>query len=345
MEKTKHIYHVGPLPDSPGGIATVIGIYLQRYQEKYGLKMIGTYAGKARLSLFAVAVIKVSWICLTEKEPLFHIHISKGGSCLRKMIIATICNLSRKDYILHIHGGQFLEFIMAERPFVRRYIVFIFNRSRKIVTLANYWKAEYDRQFNDRLVTVIPNPCPDFGQSCQKKSNPVPVILFIGLLCPAKGIYDLIDAIKIIVQTRQVRVRIFGNGEVDKVTEYAAGIDGLTVSPWVERKKIIDEYKQADIFLLPSYIEGLPMVILEAMSCGLPIIATNVGGIPEMVHDGYNGFLLMPGDIAGLVEKLMILIDQKNVRESMGENSLKQMRENYALENLDRQIAALYSNQ
>lgn len=342
MQKPRNIYHVGPIPGSPGGIATVIGIYLQRYQEKYHLEVIGTYAGKAQLALYIKAVLRVTWICLSEKKPLFHIHISKGGSCLRKIIIASVCNLFQKPFMLHIHGGQFLEFFNAQKSLVRRYLVFIFNRSVKIITLADYWKVEYGQLFDTQKVIVMPNPCPVLGEAGREKQNPIPVILFSGLLCQAKGIYDLIDAVKIVGQSHPILVRIFGNGEVEKVREYAAGMGSVTVFPWVDRAIMTEEYKRADIFILPSYIEGLPMVILEAMGNGLPIISTRVGGIPEIVIEGYNGFLLTPGDITGLSQKIAVLIDQKALREEMGQNSYQHVQANYTLENLDRQIEALY---
>ena len=90
---------------------------------------------------------------------------------------------------------------------------------------------------------------------------------------------------------------------------------------WVSGAEKIDVFNIADIFVLPSYNEGLPISILEAMSYGLPILSTTVGGIPEIVENGVNGFLVEPGDKNALLEFLEVLVLNKTKRLEMGEKS------------------------
>jgi glycosyltransferase involved in cell wall biosynthesis len=110
----------------------------------------------------------------------------------------------------------------------------------------------------------------------------------------------------------------------------------------VDQETLIGEYDQADVFVLPSYIEGLPMVVLEAMGRGLPVIAARVGGIPEIVSDGHNGFLIEAGDVDSLVQKMETLADDKEQRLAMGRNSSQYVSRSMSLDTIAGQLAALY---
>ncbi len=87
---------------------------------------------------------------------------------------------------------------------------------------------------------------------------------------------------------------------------------------WLSEQEKIELLHSVDIFVLPSYHEGLPYAIIEAMASGLPIVASSVGGIPDVIRNGENGFLIEPGDIQGLVYYLETLIKDSNLRESIG---------------------------
>jgi glycosyltransferase involved in cell wall biosynthesis len=101
---------------------------------------------------------------------------------------------------------------------------------------------------------------------------------------------------------------------------------------------------EADVFVLPSYQEGLPMAILEAMAAGLAIVATPVGGIPEVVQDGYNGFLVAPGDIGALSEKLAILVGDPQLRELMGRRSRRFAEEQLDVRSYADRLVDLYDS-
>ena len=99
----------------------------------------------------------------------------------------------------------------------------------------------------------------------------------------------------------------------------------------------------ADIFILPSYNEGLPMSILEAMSYGLPVISTPVGGIPEIVKDGVNGYLIFPGDNEALAEKIELLAKNKELRLRMGQENYKLVSQKYNAGTIINQLKILYT--
>lgn len=347
MSRETAIYQVGPSPRAQGGMATVIGIYMKHYQERFGFRLISTYTGRGFLSnliAYCHALLGVTQACLFVKKPLFHIHIAAGGSCFRKISLATICRCFNKPYILHIHAGKFLDRLKNQHPLVRKYIVYILNNSAQIVTIAASWEKQYGLILDQRKITMIYNPCPVWKETLTERKNEHPVFLFAGLMSPAKGVYDLADAAKKLSETDFLQLRMFGRGGNEKLIAYIGNTDQIKIFSWADQVTLLSEYDNADVFVLPSYIEGLPMVILEAMGRGLPIIASNVGGIPEIVMDGYNGFLIEPGDIDSLVQKMRLLADDKKLRQTMGHNSWQHVSRNMSLQRISEQLDELYGN-
>ena len=149
-------------------------------------------------------------------------------------------------------------------------------------------------------------------------------VLFLGILGPRKGVFDLLPAFKGLVDGHagDVRLRIGGNGEVERAarTVRALGLAAqVELLGWVAGEAKQAQLAQADVFVLPSYNEGLPVSLLEAMAYGVPVISTRVGGIPELVRDGIDGFLIEPGDRAALEDRLRRLAEDARLRRTMGD--------------------------
>jgi len=155
-----------------------------------------------------------------------------------------------------------------------------------------------------------------------------PTIFFLGYLTKGKGVDDLIKAIKIIKnEVDDVKLYIGGNGpymkklkELVQELDLNGNVDFLGLLNDVEK---FGYMKSIDIFVLPSYWESFPMVLLEAMACGKPIITTNVGGNPFAVTDGVNGFLVKPNEPQRIAEHLIHLIKDKDLLQKMGQESKK----------------------
>jgi N-acetyl-alpha-D-glucosaminyl L-malate synthase BshA len=187
---------------------------------------------------------------------------------------------------------------------------------------------------------------------CKIGKNEV-LILFVGYLDSFKGIFELIDAFyEINKKNKNVKLMIVGTGP--KEDELKKKVSKLSLKNFViftgniapiEMHKY---YQAADIFLLPSYTDagGPPVVFIEAMACGLPVIGTNVGGIPEGIENGINGFIIPPKNVDELTNRLEILFKDKNLRKEFGNNSLKKIRENsMTLEKKADKLINLYENQ
>lgn len=166
----------------------------------------------------------------------------------------------------------------------------------------------------------------------------------MGKLEEDKGIYDLIKVgEKIITKNRNVKFVICGNGEIKKV-RFIVDEKGISqyfdILGWITEKK--KYFEESDIYILISYFEGMPVSVLEAASYGLPIIATSVGAIPEVVQDGLNGYLVSPGDVEEIAKKLLELIYDKNLRRLMGMESYNIANKKFEANIIAKRLSAIY---
>ncbi len=175
--------------------------------------------------------------------------------------------------------------------------------------------------------------------------------LYLGYLGQAKGSFDIIEAAKEIV-SRHVPV-IFDlvgeelkKGDVIQLQNQIdqAGLGNVvTLHPVATGSRKVEIFCDADIFIFPSYSEGMPIAVIEAMACGLPIIATRVGGVPEMVSDGVNGMLIDVGRPDQIADALQHLYDNPDMRHSMKMNSYKTAFEKFDIEKLVPRLVNIYS--
>ena len=168
----------------------------------------------------------------------------------------------------------------------------------------------------------------------------------IGWLLPIKGPLHLLKAMASVWQANpEIQLVYVGKGGLEQELRAEASrmgvFDRVTFLGW--RDDIPEIMQILDIFVLPSLNEGMGRVLVEAMAAGKPIVASNVGGIPDLVKNGYNGFLVKPGDVNGLSFAIKRLVDDKKMREEMGEKG-RVMAENYSVEKMIEKINALYSS-
>lgn len=168
---------------------------------------------------------------------------------------------------------------------------------------------------------------------------------FIGRVCEGKGIYHLIEALKALLP-REKRLKFIAIGECseDDIVEKLTALDGARVMLPGFKADIHNYYQAIDIVALPSLKEGLPTTIIEAMACGKAVVATNVGGIPEIINDGTNGLLVAPGDEAALVNSIQRLIDDEPLRRRLGEAAQTSASQNYSYDVLKQRIKLLYQS-
>ena len=161
-------------------------------------------------------------------------------------------------------------------------------------------------------------------------------ILCVGRLVPAKGQHTLVAALDLLVKAgRDVNLRFIGDGPDRASLEHdvkSRGIAGcVSFEGSVNQDQIGRFYREADAFVLASFAEGIPVVLMEAMAMEIPCVSTMITGVPELIRDGVDGLLVMPSDERALAETIARLIDDEGLRRRLGSAGRRRVAEKYDL--------------
>jgi glycosyltransferase involved in cell wall biosynthesis len=175
-----------------------------------------------------------------------------------------------------------------------------------------------------------------------------PLIGTVARLVPAKRLDYLLKAARIVCDTApQVRFLIIGDGPLRKELEELAlhlGLLSKNVKFLGHCQDITNIFSELDLFVLSSDTEGIPVSMLEAMAASISIVATNVGGIPQIIKDGHNGFLVSPRDPEGLANAILSLIDNSTLRGTFANEAYRTVKELYSTKVISQQIISLYND-
>jgi glycosyltransferase involved in cell wall biosynthesis len=325
-KKRLEIIHVGPT--SPGGMDTVIRFLAKSFSSS---RVISTRA-HAKRKIFHNAIIYLMSVVeiftlRRSKNRIFHIHTTKNGSLIRKFIISLILRARGEDYIVHMHAGS-LGWFRLNVPFVRHILFAYLSAARYVVVLSEFWKEYYSHKFPSLSnIHVVSNPCECVLQIPPRMKEKKKIkFLYAGTFVVGKGVFDLIDAFSRLDADPDVELHMFGSGDTESLRKHidqSAKNESVFLHCWLPHDEYLSTIELYDVFVLPSYAEGMPMSILEAMGHAMPIIASNVGGIPTLVTNGVNGYLIDAGDIDSLSEAMRNISSNPSLRAAMGFNSWK----------------------
>ena len=308
---------IGPAPTGRGGMASVVDVYFsQGLLETWPVRFLPTHreGGRLRKLWTGVYTFLVVFLCLVRRRVFaLHIHVAQRTSFYRKTLFALLATAFRTPYLFHMHGSEFREFYAGSSGLVRVLIRWVLRRAWAVITLSESWRTWVLTVAPGARVVVIYNPIAVDDALVRTEGSAERLnILFLGRLGQRKGIYDLLQAmVRLRERLPGVRLVCGGDGEIDEVRARAVALgieDSVAVVGWITGAAKQDLLEQASVYVLPSYNEGLPMAILEAMAAGIPVVASNVGGIPDAIEDGVDGFLIPPGDIELLSKRLEALL-------------------------------------
>lgn len=321
---SKQIITIGPSIDSQkGGIGILLHIYKDLFAD---FKYIDTYKGDSIWSMtFNYVNALVQLLVRFKKDKnikIVHVHGASRGSFLRKSIVILLSKMARKKVVYHIHGGGFDKF-SNRHTFITNYVI---SKCDALISLSNNWKRIFEEKFHHPSIFVIPNTfsLPHEDHSIRRKD--ICTFLFLGKICEEKGIYDLIEVISSNKEKYKGKIKLLigGNGEKDKLTKAIHELnlsDIVEFKGWVEDSIKAELFNLSDVFILPSYYEGVPISILEAFSYHIPAISTNVGGIPEILVDNFNGFLIQPGNKKEIEQAIDKFLSSDSQRLELGNNA------------------------
>lgn len=317
---------IGVSKTTYGGMAAVLVSYEKYFERK---RFIPTWRLGSRLvkGLYAFqAMIRCFLLLLFDRRiKLLHIHGAANASFYRKKVFVKMGKSFGKKVIMHQHAADFKAFF--EHSNDKQGISTTLNLCDILIVLSQSWKRYFTGigvcETKIRVLNniVIP-PAAFFPERTDSKLH----LLFLGEISNRKGIYDLLDVLK---QSQEVFLgklflRIGGNavdGDMDAFIAENNLSKLCKYEGWVSGEKKRECLEWADIYILPSYNEGLPIAILEAMSYAHPVISTNVGGIPEIVYHHKNGILTAPGDKAQIKNALQFFLENPGKISQYGKNA------------------------
>jgi glycosyltransferase involved in cell wall biosynthesis len=323
---------------SLGGMRSVVEGYMRDgFMSRHDVKFIASYRNgnfTYRQLIFLNALSIYVWTIITRRVDLVHCHAAMRGSFWRKLIFAELARACGIPVLMQLHGSEMDLFFARQSRFVQRLIVHGLNQATRVLVLSDSWRSFVRSIAPNAKVIVIPNyvKCPPVTRAFANRTQIE--VLFLGLIGQRKGVFDLLKAFQA-ARSREPRLHLTlaGNGQIEdarRATEDLQIADAVTIAGWADPSAKAHLLANSDVFVLPSYHEGLPVSILEALASRLAVISTDVGGIPEVITDGEHGRIVKPGAHAALAQAIIDLAGDPQLRQQLADAGFRRIRERYS---------------
>jgi glycosyltransferase involved in cell wall biosynthesis len=340
-----------------GGMASMAASLVRRLAEDAELRYevvdpygprINTAGAKLLMPIhFIGAVFYLFASCAAHRIDLAHVHMATAGSVCRKLVLLRLCRLFGVPTIIHLHGGNLPEFCAAH-PYLSRLLRREMVQAAEIVVLGRFWR-DFVR---DRLavpesrITILPNAIAGPETLPDRAAHEICEILFLGMVTAEKGLDELLIALASpMLAPLRWRMIIAGSGQVAHYRRIADELGlGARVDfvGWVDEAEVRRRLESADLLVLPSHFECLPMAIIEAMAHGVPVVATDVGAVGEAVEDGVTGLLVPVGDVGALAEAMGKLLANPGLRQSFGREGRTRFRQSFDIAIFHERLTRIY---
>ena len=340
---------LGPDLGVQGGISSVESLIIRHRIDGVRVRHLATFGTESKLRRVGwyVEALPRALRIWSSATDVVHVHFSSQGSTARKLPLVMLALIAGKPVILHAHSGRFDRFFRGLPKWARRGIAAVFRRATAMVVLSESWRDFYVSAFGlkDGQCRILPNPVELPPAFPDRSARSHVTFLSLGRMWEQKGTFDTLTAVAgLKPHALPLKLILAGDGAVQEVRRRAQALgigDQVEVLGWVgptERARLL---ARADVFILPSYQEGLPMALLEAMAAGLPAIVTPVGGIPEVVRHEQEGLLVEPGDVPAIARAIRRLCEQPADRLAMGRAARRRV-EPMAIGPYMQQLSELY---
>ena len=317
-----HVYMMGSQPSVKGGMSSVVKQLLQHdWGKDMDIRYLSTHISGSvlkRCCVFAKSYLYLLLLLIFRGREIdvLYLHMSYKGSFSRKYLIYKLADAFGKKVILHLHGSEFRQYYEGSEPARKQRIRELFEGSERVIVLGEYWCEFIHSIAPETSVEVIQNAVPIPEDEVIWNHQAVQ-LLYMGVLIPRKGVKYLIDAMGILdgrglIGLRNIKLVIGGTGdEMDLLKEQCRELQlehCIDFAGWVDGEAKEKLLRSSQCLILPSYNEGLPVAILEALSYGVPVVSTDVGSIREAVIEGSTGHLVQkhaPEEIADAVADII----------------------------------------
>ena len=314
-----------------GGIVSVIKSYRDCFETFPFVASSDKLTWTDKLRYGLGGLFALGWRLLWDRRiKIVHIHTAAGGSFDKHAYYAWLARLMGRKVILHSHASRFKVWYEGLSERHQRRVRNVLSRLDRLIVLSASWRDFFvSIGVSPEKVCIVNNITEPADREKVVRAAGEPVrLLFLGEIGPRKGVFDLLKAMALLQDASpgKARLEIGGNKNEEALEEAirSQGLEGCVhFNGFVSGDLKKDLLSRTDVFVLPSYHEGLPVSILEAMSYGCAVISTPVGGIPEVVRD--NGILVRPGDVEGIADAIDRCSDESKCRQ-MGLSSLEMVK-------------------
>ena len=328
---------VDPFGSAPGGIATASNAIISGFSRSSDIAISpivnfkeGTTAVKLSKALGAI------WNVVRNHRgiDIVHIQVAHGLSIERDLPLALVARAMKMPVVTYFHGaGQREDF--ENGSLIHRLAYRLLLRCGTNIFLGPN-SLNFFRQVDKKCsVRVIPNGVALSSEHASPFPTGIPTIIFVGRLGERKGTDDLLSAIEILAKRGlSFRAIILGDGEVDAIQQRVESNVQLSevveILGWKDHQATLEFIRQAWVLVLPSYAEGLPLAVLEAMACGRAVIVSSVGEVDSVINDRETGFLIEAGNISQLADVIEEATADPDRLRTMGELAFDIVREKFS---------------
>ncbi|NKE09877.1 MULTISPECIES: glycosyltransferase family 4 protein [Kocuria] len=325
---------VGPGPGSAGGIGVMAGYLQSTHSTRTTLEFVESGGAPAptalRLMRFARALLQAA---TADSAEVWVLAVSSGGSTWRKLMVSAILRARKVPYVVHLHSGGYPEFFRTLRPVLQRGVLGLYRNAALVAVLGRGWGdyVQKDLGVLPSRTFQMPNAVPGPDRIGVRQS-PVKV-LFAGRVGARKGADSLLEAWSRMETVGRAVLVLAGDvddpdGQITTLVESARDVQ---TTGWLGPAAMVEQMEHAQILVLPSLAENLPLSLLEGMAWGLAPVVTPVGAVPEVVQDGQNGLLVPVGDVDALRAALDRLISDADQRSRIATSARHVWAERYSL--------------
>lgn len=340
---------LGTSPDSKGGIGTVVRGFNQDLKlSRYRFIHVITHRDVNSFGKIAVAIsayLRFAKLLKTTEIDLVHIHSSFGASFMRSLPFIRLAIRMDIPIVNHIHAGDWSVFYDRASDNKKKLIIDTYGSCSKLIALSQEWANLLGTVAPMSKIAILENftPIYDNAHTPNRSSRRV---LYMGRLEKEKGIDDLPEIChQVACSMPDVVFVLCGEGPLKSWIESEFSKRGLSKNlsclGWVDGKTKLSTLKSSSLFLLPSRFEGMPMSILEAMGLGLPVVATDVGGIPQIVQNRSNGILCAPGDTEAMASAIVKILGSADLYSDMSTKS-KSIAESHSIPVYSSELESIY---
>ena len=302
----------------------------------------------------------VRGLCIALKEILFgrvalmHVNLSIGASTVRKGCFIGLAALTGVPVVLHLHSGRYGYYFSELSPWKKRVVQAMFRRALRVVVLGDIWKEFVIESIgvDPSQLVVMYNAVPAPAQPPARPDSGPCRLLFLGWLSPDKGIPELLNALAdprvrrldwtCVLAGADPRVPDGRIGEYRRRVQELGLSDRVSIPGWVDSDRVPQLLTDAEVTLLPSHHEGMPMTVLEGMAYGHAIVSTPVGVLPEIIEEEKSGFLVPVGDETALADALYRVISDRGLRSRLGCAAFQKFQADFDIMPYARRLMALY---